>query len=252
MIAGGGGVKKEVMELYRFRTPPSRCSYLPEETSSLEYRVCESMAPQAYAALLERGWRRHGRHFFRPACPSCTKCRSLRVDVAAFEPTKSQRRTLRRNEGVELEIAAPAATEQHVRLYNAWHADMHSRRGWRNDQITLEQYVDVFLAGRWSFAREFRYWRDGELIGVGLVDALPESLSSVYFYYDPTWRPAAPGTFTILKEIETARRTNRRRLYLGYWIEACPSMAYKANFGPHEILREYVSDDDSPDWTPAG
>ena len=171
------------------------------------------------------------------------------MDVAAFRPTKSQRRAVRRNEDVELEMAPPAATEQHVRLYNAWHADMHVRRGWRHDELTVEQYADIFLAGRWSFAREFRYRQEEELVGVGLVDVLPESLSSVYFYHEPAWRQAAPGTFTILKEIEVARRSGRRWLYLGYWIEACDSMAYKANFGPHEILQKYVDEDEIPVWT---
>src|SRR5688572_2288692 len=126
------------MELFRFRTPPSVCSYLPSETSSLEYRVRATIEPQRYEEMLERGWRRHGQYFFRPACPICRQCRSLRVDVTAFEPTKSQRRTLRRNVDVELEIAAPAVTSQHVRLYNAWHADMHARRGWRGSQTTIQ------------------------------------------------------------------------------------------------------------------
>lgn len=239
------------MEFYRFRTPPSACSYLPSETSSLEYRVRDTIAPDAYEALLERGWRRHGQYFFRPACPSCRQCRSLRVDVAAFKPTKSQRRILRRNADVELDIALPTATARHVELYNAWHADMHARRGWHNDQLTVQQYREVFLAGHWSFAREVRYLRDGRLVGVGLVDMVPTALSSVYFYYDPAWRDAGPGTFSILREIEIAREMNRRWLYLGYWIAACQSMAYKANFKPHEILDAYVSDARAPEWNAA-
>jgi arginine-tRNA-protein transferase len=170
------------------------------------------------------------------------------VDVAAFKPTKSQRRSLRRNADVDIEIAMPAATFEHVELYNAWHADMHNRRGWRNDQTTLEDYALAFVAGRWPFAREIRYRLAGRLVGVGLVDAVPSAISSVYFYYDPTWRAAGPGTFSILSELEFARRTNRRWLYLGYWISACPSMAYKSNFGPHELLAAYVDDDQEPHW----
>jgi arginine-tRNA-protein transferase len=222
---------------------------LPGETASLEYRVCDSIEPEQYEGLLERGWRRHGRFFFRPACPGCRQCTSLRVDVTAFRPTKSHRRVLRKNAAIEVEIATPAATPEHVRLYNAWHADMHVRRGWRSDRATLESYAGAFLAGHWSCAREFRYWSAGRLAGVGLVDMLPGALSSVYFYHDPAWRAAAPGTFSILTEIDAARRTNRRWLYLGYWIAACPSMAYKANFGPHELLDDHVDDECTPAWS---
>lgn len=237
------------MESFRFRTPPSTCSYLPAETASLDYIVRDSIDPSRYEALLERGWRRHGRCFFRPACPSCRQCRSLRVDVAAFGATKSQRRAVRKNADVNVEVGLPVATSEHVRLYNAWHADMHVRRGWRKDRVTIDEYAATFLAGRWGFANELRYRRGGRLIGVGLVDFLPSALSSVYFYHDPAWRPAAPGTFSIVTEIDIARRTHRRWLYLGYWIAACPSMDYKANYGPHEILQEYIDDDRAPKWS---
>jgi arginine-tRNA-protein transferase len=240
------------MELSRFRMPPSVCSYLPGERAALEYSIRDSIEAHRYESLLARGWRRHGRCFFRPACPSCSKCRSLRVDVAAFTPTKSQRRTLRRNADVDIEVAAPAASPDHVRLYNAWHADMHARRGWCNDETTINQYTEAFLAGDWPFAREIRYWRAGRLVGVGLVDEVPAALSSIYFYYDPAWRAAGPGTFSILTEIDFAHRTNRRWLYLGYWIAACPSMAYKANFGPHELLAEFVDEDQEPKWSRPG
>jgi len=241
----------DILELGRFQPEPSPCSYLPEERSSLEYRILAHINPPAYQRMLERGWRRHGWHFFRPACPSCRKCRSLRVDVHAFRPSKSQRRAINKNVDVRFEVGPADVTDEHVRLYNAWHADMHVRSGWRDDRITAETYAEVFLSGDWPFAQEFRYYRGDDLIGVGLVDVLPDSLSSVYFYHDPDWRPKSPGTFTILQEIEYAKQTGRRFLYLGYWIAECQSMAYKSRFGPHEILNVYPGDQEEPDWVPA-
>ncbi len=241
----------DILELFRFQMPPGDCSYLPDETASLEYRVLAHITGEAFQGMLERGWRRHGRNFFRPGCPSCRKCQSLRVDVNAFRPTKSQRRALNKNRDVRLEVARPDVTDDHVRLYNDWHADMHVRSGWRNDQIDAQTYAEAFLAGEWDFAREFRYYRGDRLIGVGLVDALPDALSSVYFYHDPDWRPDSPGTFTVLQEIEHARQTGRRFLYLGYWIAECQSMAYKARFAPHEVLTKYIEDHETPAWQPA-
>jgi arginine-tRNA-protein transferase len=240
----------DVLELFRFQVPPSSCSYLPQEQSSLEYRVLAHVTDFAFQEMLERGWRRHGRNFFRPACASCRQCQSLRVDVNTFRPTKSQRRAMQKNADVRWEVDQPDVTRQHVRLYNAWHADMHVRSGWRDERITAESYREVFLAGNWPFAREFRYYREDQLIGVGLVDVLPDALSSVYFYHDPAWRPESPGTFTVLKEIEHAQQTGRRYLYLGYWIALCQSMAYKARFGPHEILNVYPNDHEIPNWMP--
>jgi arginine-tRNA-protein transferase len=242
----------DVLELYRFQMPPSSCSYLPWEQSSLEYRVLAYVTDSAFEEMLNRGWRRHGRNFFRPACPSCRKCQSLRVEVNAFRPTKSQRRAMKKNADIRLEVGPADVTRQHVRLYNAWHADMHVRSGWRDDRITAETYAEVFLAGNWPFAKEFRYYREDKLVGVGLVDVLPDSLSSVYFYHDPAWRDDSPGTFTVQKEIEYAQQTGRRYLYLGYWIAECPSMAYKNRFGPHDVLNEYPQEHEEPRWMPAG
>jgi arginine-tRNA-protein transferase len=236
------------IQLFHLVEPPRPCSYLPGETASLEYHVLGEIGTAEYGRWLERGWRRHGWHFFRPACPRCVKCRSLRIDVLNFRPTKSQRRTLKRNADVRVEVHRASVSDEHIRLYNAWHADMHQRSGWRKERITADRYHEAFLMGEWSFAREMRYYRGDRLIGVSLIDFVPGALSSVYFYHDPAWRPLAPGTFSILQEIEHARGTGRRWLYLGYWIAECQSMAYKNRFHPHELLAHYPGDDEEPRW----
>ncbi|REK23474.1 MAG: arginyltransferase [Planctomycetota bacterium] len=230
-------------------TEPQRpCSYLPEETASLVYRISAGMSETALGEMLRRGWRRHGCHLFRPACPRCTKCRSLRVDVARFTPTKSQRRCRKRNADVNVFIRRPTVTIDHVRLYNAWHEDMTERRGWRPSHTTIDDYADSFLAGQWESAREMLYLRNNRLVGVGLIDLVPDGLSSIYFYHDPAWRPLGPGTFSALHEIDLCRRTGRAFCYLGYCIAGCPSMSYKARFRPHQILSRYVDDDEAPEW----
>jgi leucyl-tRNA---protein transferase len=236
--------------LGEFTSPPGRCSYLPEETASLEYRLSLGMPAAMLGEWLRRGWRRHGCHLFRPACPVCVKCRSVRVDVERFAPTKSQRRCRQRNAAINVVMQRPTATGEHVRLYNAWHADMASRRRWRHDQTTREEYAQAFLAGRWESGYEMLYYDGGRLVGVGLVDVVPEGLSSVYFFHDPQWRPRGPGTYSVLREIEFCRQTGRRWCYLGYWIAECPSMAYMNRFRPYEVLTAYGPLDAEPDWRP--
>ena len=236
------------LELLRGAAPPGSCSYLPDETASLEYRYLLDIGAAEFEAMLARGWRRQGACFFRPACPRCRKCRSLRVDVNAFAPSKSHRRCLKRNAGVRLAIRKPSLTKEHLAVFDAYHADMHRRRGWNREPTYAEDYSRTFLAGHFSFAKEFLYFRGNELLGVGLVDVTPGALSSIYFYHRPDWRPDGPGTFSVLKEIEFARQTDRKWLYLGYWIPENASMAYKSNFGPHEILDQYGRDDEAPEW----
>ena len=44
------------------------------------------------------------------------------------------------------------------------------------------------------------------------------------------------GTYSILKQLELAKRWGMRHLYLGLYIEANEHMAYKARFLPHDRL----------------
>src|SRR4051812_1672823 len=72
--------------------PPHECIYLPEMQASLEVRVQVDVSPDELEAMLERGWRRFGPVYFRPACADCQRCETLRIPAATFRPSKSQRR----------------------------------------------------------------------------------------------------------------------------------------------------------------
>ena len=93
-----------------------------------------------------------------------------------------------------------------------------------------------------------RYYSDSELVGVGLVDLLPNGISSAYFYHAPEWRSGGPGTFSLLSEVDLARELELEYVYLGYWISECPSMAYKNQYRPHEKLVGTPADDEEPQW----
>ena len=247
-IATGGSELDMAESEMRLVLPASTCSYLPDETQSLEYRVPLSISDAEYAHLLSHGWRRHGSSFFRPACPNCVKCRSLRVDVAAFQPTKSQRRIRKKNSEIRWEIRPATVSSEHIRIYNAYHTDMQQRRGWRENLTDEDDYYASFLRGDWSFAYEFAFFDNDTLVGISLVDIVADVSSSVYFYHDPAWRDQGPGTYSLLCELRAAADAGTRYHYLGYWIRECQSMAYKSRFGPHEILREYVGDNQPSEW----
>jgi len=224
------------------------CSYIPGQTSRMTYRLAYHLSEARYEHLLALGWRRFGRTLFRPNCRLCAACQSLRVVIPEFSPSKNQRRVLRKNSNVTLQIVRPSVTREHLQLYHDYHLDMHHRRNWNFRQVTPDEYADSFLDGEFSFSREFQYRSEGRLIGLGLVDVTAKAMSSVYFFHSPEWRDAALGTFSVLKEIEDGHQHGRRWLYMGYYIRECGSMNYKNRFGPHEILQSYVSDDELPDW----
>ena len=238
----------EMLEACRFQTQPYDCSYIPGEIARLDYRLIVKMEAGDYVRLLDRGWRRFGIHFFRPACADCCACQSLRIDVPRFVLAQRHRRNLKKNARIEVVVRRPTLTEQHIDLYDKYHADMHRRRGWPERTTNPEDYAESFLAGDWEFAREFLYLDEGRLVGVGLADVLPNALSSIYFFHDPQWRSAGPGIFSVLKQLEFARDRQLRHQYLGYWVPQCPSMSYKAQYRRHEILNGYPDDADDPVW----
>ena len=235
-------------ERFHMVEPERSCSYLEEETAALEYRVYSSLAPEELEELICRGWRRFGTAIFRPKCPACSQCRPLRIDVKHFQPTKSQRRSLKKNQHVTVTLKNVQVTQQHIDLYNVWHRDMTDRRDWNLQQTNVFEYVEGFLGGDFPSLKELQYRVEDRLVGVGLIDLMPKSISSAYFYYDPEWRPLGPGTFSMMCEIELAKRRGLDHIYLGYWIAACPSMAYKNRFDPHEILEGWPRDNEKPEW----
>ena len=226
----------------------SDCSYLPGQTSQMQYRIAMSLAPERYEQLLERGWRRFGRTLFRPICAACNECQSLRVDIPAFRPSKSQRRSRNRNADVDLIIASPSVRSEYLELYNVYHRDMHDRRGWPYREITEDQYFESFVDGDFSFAREFQYRLNGRLVGLGLVDLTPRFMSSIYFIHAPDLRNRALGTMSVLRELEVGQDSGRRWHYMGYFIRDCGSMNYKNRYLPHQLMNDYVADNEVPSW----
>jgi len=212
-----------------------RCAYLAGMTSATEYRVLGDVSPLEHERLLELGWRHFGAQYFRPVCSACRECVSLRVPVASFRPTKSQRRAWKKCGDLRVAMGTPVANAERLELFHAWHAMREDSRGWNPSAMTVEEY-DVSFCQPHPCAREFAYYEGERLVAVGLVDITPNAVSSAYFYYHPDCRRRALGVASVLFEIFWARENGRSHLYLGYRVRGCPSTAYKAQYGPHELL----------------
>lgn len=226
-----------MISLGRFITPPCQCGYLSEETWRLEYVIVQSISLEEYSQCLLRGWRRFGHELFRPRCPECSACRSLRVEVSAFRPSRSQRRNRQCNEGaVELRVGSPQVDAARLELYDRFHAYQNKAKGWpRRPRKDAESYIETFVRNPIP-TEEWTYWLRDRLVGVGYVDALPIGLSAIYFFHDPLERSRGLGIWNVLSCIEQARQRNLPHVYLGYYVAGCQSLEYKANFRPNEIL----------------
>lgn len=237
--------KEAISEVY---TQPGQCSYLPEQQSSFHYLFIENGDTRTYQHILERGYRRFGKMFFRHNCSNCNQCMSIRVPIETFRISKSQRRILNKNSDISLTVTRPQVSKEHLDLYNEFHSYRSENRNWKFTPIEPDDYLANFVEGHQKYGWEFQYRQNETLIAVGLVDEVFDSLSSVYFYYSPSHNKTSLGTFSVLKEIEIAKNLNKQYLHLGYWIEKNQSMTYKANFKPHELLKERTPFDQIPNW----
>src|SRR4051794_17870976 len=119
-----------MISLASFLTPPGPCGYLPEQSWQLHYEVVAAATAADYEARLMTGWRRFGRAFFRPRCPQCQTCRSIRVLADSFAPDRSQRRNRTANQGIRLEIGEPEVSREKLALYDRFHAFQVGNVGW--------------------------------------------------------------------------------------------------------------------------
>lgn len=207
------------------------CPYLPGRSWRSASLEVESLEPLEFQRLLEAGYRRSGTEFYLPWCRGCAECRPLRVPVERFQPGKTQRRTWRRNQDLEVTVAMPGATPERLDLYRRYLAGRFGRA----DAPGLREF-DHFLGRHFEGTIELDYRLEGRLVGFGILDTTPDAASSVYFTYDPDLPERRLGTFSALYEIDWCRRTGRSHLYLGLWVRECRAMTYKSQYRPHEIL----------------
>jgi leucyl-tRNA---protein transferase len=223
--------------LFNYVAPPSQCGYLPQQHWSLEYEVVGELSAGEYMGLMLSGWRRFGNMLFRPRCRACNACRSLRVSAAEFRPNRSQRRVRKLNEpDVDLLIGKPAVTRAKLNLYDRYHAYQAGAKDWpQHPAKDAASYAHSFVHNPFP-TEEWCYFLDARLVGVGYVDCLPQGLSAIYFFYDPALRQRSLGVWNILRLIEECAGRGLPHLYLGYFVAECPSLNYKANFAPNELL----------------
>jgi len=185
---------------------------------------------------LSKGYRRIDSLFYHNCCEGCSSCIPIRLTVADFTPSRSQKRTLRENEDIDVSVlSVPSVTVEKVRLYATYLRTKH-----RMDEEAVDHNPERSLRMihyGFEHAFEMDYYLGDRLIGVGIVDAARDALSSNYFYYDTMYLSRRLGIYSILQEIMLARTLKKRYLYLGFYIAETEKMAYKKFFRPNQILR---------------
>lgn len=208
------------------------CSYLPKRQARNLVADPQQINQNQYQSLLLQGFRRSGEHVYRPHCHHCQACQSLRVHSRNFRPSRAQRRVEQRNRDLQLHWRPMAQDSEHFDLFQRYTHYRHPQGGM--DAISADDFF-AFTTSRWCHSRLWEL-RDGSnrLVCGAVIDHLNDGFSAVYSYFEPLASQRSLGTLIILHQLWQAKRQELPWVYLGYYIEDCRKMAYKARFKPHQ------------------
>lgn len=222
---------------------PHACSYLPGRVATtLFLDPHHPIDAELYGNLSRQGFRRSGDLIYRPHCRDCSACMSVRIPVDRFQSSRGQKRIWRKNQDLRIVAVEPAFNPEHFALFLRYQAQRHPGSGMGNpDPKKYLRFLTCSGESATGHRIETKFYelRSNEtLLGVAVVDFLPDGLSAVYTFYDPELPDRGLGVYAVLWQIEHARALKLPRVYLGYWIKESPKMAYKANYRPLEIYRD--------------
>lgn len=228
--------KPLVSPLHHFyRTSSQPCPYLDGSIERKVITELAAVAPQAlYNDLSRAGFRRSHQLAYRPACPACTACVPVRVDVAGFVVGRSIKRLAALNADLVVETVVANGTVEQYRLFARYQLARHAESDMAN--MGFSDYRAMIEDS--PVATSLVTLRDaaGRLVGVCLTDDLDDGSSAVYSFYDPAQPKRSLGTWLVVALVERARLMGRPYVYLGYWISGSRKMAYKTRFQPLQAL----------------
>jgi arginine-tRNA-protein transferase len=184
-----------------------------------------------YNELIQHGFRRSGGYIYRPHCPHCQECVSVRVPVKRHQYSRSEQRVIKRNADLKINIMPGRFRDEHFDLYRRYINSRHNDGSMANPG---KSDYHRFLICDWTDTLFYEFRLNRVLMAVAVCDVTSSGLSAVYTFFDPNHAGRSPGHFAILNQIHETRLRDLDYLYLGYWIRDCSKMSYKRRYKPLE------------------
>ncbi len=218
--------------LHFYASTSEVCGYLPDRQAISAFADPNiDMDMDTYSELVQFGFRRSGGYLYRPHCPNCRECISIRIPVHQYQFSRNDKRTIRKNNDLKMTLLPGKFKQEHFDLYYRYINSRHI--GGSMENPTPSDYKR-FLICDWSDTNFIEFRQHEKLIAVAVTDSLSTGYSAVYTFFDPDEKQRSLGHFAILKQIQLSIDHALPYLYLGYWIKGCDKMKYKARYKPSE------------------
>ena len=193
------------------------------------------VSPQQLDALLANGWRHFGERFFRYNINfyenELRRVLPLRVRLADFNISKSQRRVLKRNQNLQTSIRPIEITPEKEDLF-----ERHKRRFNHAIPDSLYDFLSFEPAEVPCKALEVVVYKGEHLLAASFFDVGEKAVSAVYAMFEPTEFSRSLGIFTMLLTIDFASKSGKTFYYPGYAYEGNSFYDYKKRFSALETF----------------
>ncbi len=207
---------------------------------------CEQASPEMMDAALAQGWRHFGTKFFRYSLQSVGEewqtVIPLRMVLADFELSKSQRRVLKRNADLTSGVVPTEMTDEIKEMFHR-----HKARFTENVPETLADFLGDEPATKPCRGMALQCHLGEDLLAASFMDVGQTAVSSIYGIFEPEQSKRSLGLFTMLMEIEFARHMGMNFYYPGYATSGVSHYDYKKKFS---ALQGYDWQEER--WKPLG
>ena len=203
---------------------------LPLEDTFISWSIAPSRMDELWAA----GWWYLGPIFFRRAfiewSGRLAPLQHLRVDLSRHTLSESQRRVLRRNRDLRVEFQTPRIDAERQDLF-----DRHKARFLEGIPRGLEDFLGPMPATNPVPTREVAIYDGDRLVAMSYLATGGRSVASLYCAFEPAESRRSLGIFTLLLELDWAKRNGCVFHYPGYALLEPSPMDYKKTLAGLEV-----------------
>lgn len=191
--------------------------------------IAWQVPPAEMDRLWSEGWRHFGPLFYRYAQAQhggrLMDVRPLRVDLAHFHPSRSQRRVSRKNADLTVRVQPPHIDDIRRAMFH-----QHKSRFVENVPDSLEDFLGAEPSIGPCLTLEVALYQKNRLLAASYMDVGASAVSSIYGFFDPIEESRSLGIATMLAEMAWARDRGCQYYYPGYAYAQPSHYDYKKQF----------------------